>query len=552
MTWGEKVVLSSISVIIRLFFIIGSHSLFTLLDQRLRLLIQNKTHVLLRENLTGLEKESLRVTPQGRISQQMHPKVLGAALTHPSITTDYSEAMLEFITPPLPQAYKALDYLIDIETFVYQNLNNEFLWTTSMPCVIQGEEDIRIAEYGSSNAGRMKSVYRHGLAWRYGKMMQVISGIHFNHSFAESFWPPYQALEKKQGNLQSFINQSYMATTRNIQRYGWLIPYLFGSSPAICKSFLAGTAKPENMRFFNKNTCYEPYGTSLRMGDIGYTNRKESEAGIKANYNSLAEYIHSLREAINTPFKAYEKIGIKVDGVYRQLNANLLQIENEYYSTVRPKQILQGLEKPVDALEQRGIRYIELRSIDINAFHPAGLTHKQLYFLEVFMLFCLLQKSPEVSALERKAIDENQSLVAHQGRKPDLVLSCDGNNVLLTDWASELINAMLPVAELLNQAHQEECYVKSVASHLDLVKHPELTPSARILEEMFSNNESYYEFARRKSQEHRDIFLQRTLSSALETEFTQLAEKSIQQQKHLETSDQQHFEQFLARYFSTF
>jgi glutamate--cysteine ligase len=208
------------------------------------------------------------------------------------------------------------------------------------------------------------------------------------------------------------------------------------------------------------------------------------------------------------------------------------------------------MEKPVDALEQRGIRYIELRSIDINAFHPAGLTHKQLYFLEVFMLFCLLQDSPDVSALERKAIDENQSLVAHQGRKPNLTLSCNGSNVSLTEWASELINAMLPVAGLLNQAHQEECYVKSVASHLDLVKHPELTPSARILEEMFSKNESYYEFARRKSQEHRDIFLQRTLPSALETDFMQLAEKSIQQQKRLETSDEHHFEQFLAQYFA--
>lgn len=523
--------------------------MFTLLNKRLQFIIQNNSYALLRDNQTGLEKESLRVTERGQISQQMHPRVLGSALTHPSITTDYSEAMLEFITPPLPQAYKALDYLLDIETFVYQNLDNELLWTTSMPCIIKGEDDIRIAEYGSSNAGRMKSVYRHGLAWRYGKMMQVISGVHFNHSFAEQFWPEYQQLEGDQGTLRDFIDQSYMATTRNIQRYGWLISYLFGSSPAICKSFLAGMSKPENMKFFNNNTCYEPYGTSLRMGDIGYTNRKETESGIKANYNSLADYIRSLRAAINTPFAAYEAIGVKVDGEYRQLNANLLQIENEYYSTVRPKQILQGMEKPVDALEQRGIRYIELRSLDINAFHPAGLDHKQLYFLEVFMLFCLLQDSPMIHQQERQAIDDNQSRVAHLGRKPQLTLWRDDQQVLLADWADEIINAMLPVAELLNRVHEEACYTKSVLAHLDLVKHPELTPSARILDEMFANNESYYQFARRKSQQHRDIFLQRTLSPDLMAEFKQSAQQSIIKQQSLEAKDQQDFEQFLAVYF---
>ncbi len=521
----------------------------TLLNKRLQLLTQNKTYALLRDNKTGLEKESLRVNTEGRISQQPHPIALGSALTHPSITTDYSESMLEFITPPLSQAYQSLDYLLDIETFVYQQINDELLWTTSMPCIIRGEEDIQIANYGKSNAGRMKSVYRHGLAWRYGKMMQVISGIHFNHSFAEAFWPEYQELEKDKGDLQDFIDHSYMSVTRNIQRYGWLIPYLFGSSPAICKSFLNGIPKPENMQVFNENTCYEPYGTSLRMGDIGYTNHQEAEAGIKANYNSRLEYTQSLRCAINTPFKAYEDIGIKVDGEYRQLNANLLQIENEYYSTVRPKQILEGMEKPVDALDKRGIRYVELRSIDINAFHPAGINHKQLYFLEIFMLFCLLQESPDIDADERNEIDENQSLVAHQGRKPGLKLGRFGETVKLKNWATELMHEMVPIAELLNKIHDEDCYLDSLEAHLNLVKHPELTPSARILDEIFESGESYYAFARKKSLEHRDVFLQRQLSPELITEFTDLAKKSLQQQEQLEKSNIGSFDQFLAEYF---
>ncbi|MEE9302754.1 MAG: glutamate--cysteine ligase [Thiotrichaceae bacterium] len=524
--------------------------MYNLLNKRLESLIDNKLEHLLQGSKTGLEKESLRVTPEGRISQTKHPKILGAALTHPYITTDYSESLLEFITPPLSRASEALDFLLDIETFVYQKLDDELLWTTSMPCVIGGESDIHIAEYGTSNAGKMKSVYRQGLASRYGKMMQVIAGIHFNHSFPLKLWPVYQQLEGNNDSEQDFIDQSYMALTRNLLRYGWLIPYLFGSSPAICNSFLDGIKMPENMKIFNKKTSYEPHGTSLRMGDIGYTNLKEGEAGVKANYNSLAKYTRSLREAITTPFPAYEKIGVKVDGKYRQLNANLLQIENEYYSTVRPKQILKYMEKPVDALDQRGIQYVELRSLDINAFHPAGLTHKQLYFLKTFMLFCLLQESPDIDMNERREIDSNQSRVAHLGRKPGLTLSRNDESVSLKSWAEELLHAMAPVAELLGDTYGENCYQESHELHLDLVRHPELTPSARLLEELFSNNENYYEFARRKSLEHRDIFLNRTLPVDKEKEFIAMAASSLQEQKRLEAKDKEDFDTFLANYFS--
>ncbi len=522
--------------------------MYNLLNKRLASLVDNKLEHLLQGSKTGLEKESLRVTPEGRISQKKHPKILGAALTHPCITTDYSESLLEFITPPLSRAHEALDFLLDIETFVYQKLDDELLWTTSMPCVIGGESDIQIAEYGTSNAGKMKSVYRQGLASRYGKMMQVIAGIHFNHSFPLEFWPVYQQLEGDNESEQSFIDQSYMGLTRNLLRYGWLIPYLFGSSPAICNSFLDGIKVPENMKKLNKKTSYEPYGTSLRMGDIGYTNLKEDEAGVKANYNSLAKYTKSLRAAITTPFRAYEKIGVKVDGEYRQLNANLLQIENEYYSTVRPKQILNYMEKPVDALDQRGIQYVELRSLDVNAFHPAGLTHKQLYFLKTFMLFCLLQESPDIDTNERREIDSNQSRVAHLGRKPGLTLSRNGDSVSLKSWADELLHAMAPVAELLDETYDEDRYQKSHELHLDLVRHPELTPSAQLLDELFSNNECYYEFARRKSSEHRDIFLNRTLSAKKERQFAAMAKNSLQEQKQIEANDQEDFDTFLANY----
>ena len=529
---------------------IGKNSVYQLLEQRIQHILAQQISDSLKNARTGLEKESLRVSPDGHLSQSNHPKSLGSALTHPWITTDYAESLLELITPPQARAYQALDFLQNIETFVYQQLDDELLWTASMPCVLAADErDIRIAEYGSSNAGKMKHVYREGLAWRYGKAMQVIAGIHFNYSIDEAFWQPWQALEGNQQSLRQFRDAGYMAMVRNIQRYGWLIIYLFGTSPAVCKSFLGNRASPATMRELNQYTLYEPYGTSLRMGNIGYTNKKEDHSGVKVCYNTLPTYIQGLRTAINTPCAEYEAIGVKVDGHYRQLSANILQIENEYYSTVRPKQPLNRFEKPTDALEERGIAYVELRSIDVNSFHPAGLTKKQLFFLEVFMHFCLLQDSPMVDAAEYQAISNNQLLTAHQGRDPQLQLNCLGKTVNMREKAKELLQAMRPVAELLNTVHQEACYTDCLDSQLALAYNADLTPSAHALEEMQQHHESFFEFAQRKSLEHREYFLTRQLNSKLEQEFKLMASQSLAQQQTLESQPQMPFDAFLQAYF---
>ena len=526
--------------------------MYTILKKRLQSIEANNVTALLKDSQTGLEKESLRVDTKGHIAQTEHPTRLGSALKNPWITTDYAESLLELITPPCDRGYQSLDFLQDIESFVYQQLGDELLWTSSMPCIIRGEDDIKIAEYGNSTGGKMKHVYRQGLAWRYGKMMQVIAGIHFNHSIGKNFWSAYQLIEQQEKRTpQDFINHSYMGMVRNIQRYGWLIPYLFGSSPAICKTFLSGIPKLDSMKVYKKNTYYEPWGTSLRMGDIGYTNRKESKAGIKASYDTIEHYIESLRDAINTPHTAYEKIGVKVDGEYRQLNANLLQIENEYYSTVRPKQILGCFEKPIDALRDRGIRYVELRSVDINPFHPAGITHKQLFFLEVFMLFCLLQDSPKINKKEQKEINENQSRVAHFGRKPNLELSNANKKCTLTSWGSELLDEMMPVDELLTKLHADTCYVSTLKHQMELIEHPELTSSARVLDELMQHHHSYFDFAYSKSDEHRRYFLERELSEASRNKFTQQAELSLLEQQKVEKNDDVDFDNFLKYYFDS-
>jgi len=312
------------------------------IKNRVSNLLANDIHRVLRGRRVGLEKESLRVAEDGNIAQTPHPHGLGSALTHPGITTDYSEALLELVTPPFERFADTLEFLDDTHRFVYSQLDNETLWATSMPCVIAGDASIPLAQYGSSNAAQMKTTYRRGLGHRYGRVMQAIAGVHYNYSYPQPFWELYRSLTDDKRDLQTFISESYLHMIRNLQRYGWLVPYLFGVSPAICQSFL-GT-KPTKLSVLLKHSYYGPYATSLRVGDIGYQNNKEYEAGINVNYDSLQGYIDSLSYAISTPHPEYQAIALHANGVQQQLNQNILQIENEHYSSVRPKQILQGEE----------------------------------------------------------------------------------------------------------------------------------------------------------------------------------------------------------------
>ena len=502
---------------------------------------------LLHQGLFGLEKESLRVSVNGGIALTPHPEALGSALTHPAITTDYSEALIEFITPPLGSVAQALDYLADLQAYVYRRLEDEILWATSMPCVLHGDQNIPVARYGTSNAGRMKHIYRVGLGHRYGRVMQVIAGVHFNWSLADALWPAFRLIEGRVCGLRDFRDQRYMAQIRNLQRYGWLIPYLFGASPAVCKSFFLGQST--NLPSFDETTYYAPYATSLRMGDIGYQNSREEGLGIKACYDDVQRYADSLLRATLQPADAWEAIGVRDGQEYKQLNANILQIENEYYSTVRPKQVLDGLEKPSLALKRRGIRYIELRSLDVNAYHPLGIDEVQGRFLEVFLLFCLLADSPLIDAGERREIDRNLLDVAHRGREPRLQLQHRGVRLPMRAWALEILESMLPVCETLDAIEGGAWFEDAVDDQINKVRAPDMTPSGRMLDEMRDNGEGFYQFARRLSQQHHRFFVERELSQETVTTLDAMAIESLAEQARMESEPQTDFQRFLADYF---
>lgn len=482
-----------------------------ILDQRLNRLLNSDARPTLGGRLLGLEREALRVAPDGYISQVAHPEALGSALTHPYITTDYSEALLEFITPPLPTAARALQFLDEIHRFVYRHIGDELLWAASMPCILAGETSIPIADYGRSNLGRMKHVYRCGLAWRYGRIMQVIAGIHFNFSLPDEFWAAFQEQEGDRRPLQNFRSEAYFGLIRNLQRFGWLILYLFGASPAVCKSFLDG--RSTTLAEYDDHTCYGPYATSLRMSNIGYTNRTEKKSGVNVCYNSLDEYIASLTRATVTPWPPYQKIGVKVGDEYRQLNANILQIENEYYTSMRPKQPPQGNEKPTLALKRRGVRYVELRSVDINPLDPLGVNESQLRFLEVFLLFCLLHDSPSLDAEERRMIDDNQMNAALNGRDPALHLQRRRGPVPLRAWGNEILNVLRSICELLDGGETDRPYAAAWVEQQAVLADPDRTPSARMLAKMRAGGENFFRCARQLSEDHRRFFEARPLDA---------------------------------------
>ncbi|MCH6582364.1 MAG: glutamate--cysteine ligase [Acidiferrobacterales bacterium] len=514
--------------------------------QRLTRLLRADERSLLRGGNKGLEKESLRVTPTGKIAQTPHPVALGSALTHPHITTDYSEALLEFITPPFSDVHQLLEFLHHIHQFVYRNLEDEMLWASSMPCPLKGANPIPIARYGSSNVGTMKHVYRRGLENRYGGLMQVIAGVHFNYSLPEDFWPFLQSFEKDSRTPQEFISDSYFALIRNFQRLGWLIPYLFGTSAAVCKSFLSNHAN--GLSEFDDGTYFGPNATSLRMSDIGYKNKVQ--ASLDISYNNLDEYVADLVRVIETAHSDYEKIGVVVNGEYKQLNANILQIENEYYSFMRPKQVARSGEKPMLALKRRGVRYVELRALDVDIFDPLGVNEDQLRFLEVFLVLCLLLESPPITPAEQGEIYRNEVTITSHGRDPESKLLRDGKAQTVMQWAIETCEMMKGICEVLDEDESHQSYARALEAQTKSILDPEQTPSARMLAEMRANKTSFFGFAMDMSQRHKAYFSEQPMTDAQVRYFEDATQQSIARQQEIEVADELSFDDYLKRYFA--
>ena len=497
----------------------------------------------------GIEKESLRVQLNGHLSQQPHPKSLGSALTHPNITTDFSEALLEFITAPSESINATLDALEEIHRITYQHIEQELLWVSSMPCQLGTDESIPIGQYGSSNIGKMKNIYRRGLGNRYGRLMQTIAGIHYNFSVPESLW---EDLHRKSGKneltLQDFKSEGYFGLIRNFRRYSWLLLYLLGAAPAVCRSFVAGREHTLEPFGDDQHSLHSRYATSLRMGDLGY--QSDAQEKLVVCYNNLSQYTDTLSKALLENHPSYNNIGLKDDnGNYKQLSTNLLQIENEFYSFIRPKRTAASGEKPVNALIARGVEYIEVRCIDLNPLLPAGIDEETICFLDTFLLFCLFKDSPLTDSKEYEQIPQNIRRAVYSGRDPDLHLLKGNTEISLRDWGHTLFSEIRPVAALLDKAHQTNTHTKAFSVMQERLENDQLTPAAIVLDEMASRQETYYAMAMRKAGEHKKYFQTEKLSAEVLEKYQDLADRSHAKQAAIEAGDTASFDEFLSLYY---
>ncbi len=497
----------------------------------------------------GIEKEGLRYSIAHKLSTLPHPSAYGSPLTHEEITTDYAESLLEIVTPAFRNSRDTLAHLCYLHRVLAHGNYDEYMLNGSMPAYIADTEGVEIGHYGQSHAGKMRRLYRQGLAIRYGKAMQLIAGMHFNYSIGETLFKHYADVLGREYN-QTFVNQRYMNMVRNIRKYAWLTAYLFGHSPAVDKSFFGN--RPHRLQVFDNETLYLPFATSLRMSDIGYQNK----TGHLVSANTLAQYVRDLSAAVMTPNPNYAAKGLKDnEGNYQQISTHLLQIENEYYTAVRPKQLMNSGEAPAKALYERGIAYVELRTLDINCFERTGISQNQLDFLELFMVFCLFTEAPAFSTENEDDAKNNLAKTSCCGRDPELKLKDGERELSIPDWGSEILTAMRPIAEAMDSEKHRPHYVSILERELTVINNPSLTPSARIMAilkgEATGKPMTYHQFitdlSLRHARESRDVGLTPAELAKVERD----ARISLEKERLLvKKSQSMPFEDYLAAYFS--
>ena len=460
---------------------------------------------LMMQGTWGLERETPRVNQTGELALTEHPAAFGDKLKNEQITTDFSESQLEFITPPRRTIEAALNELRRIQQFAESAIGNEWLWPFSMPPKLPEEEQIPLAKFNDSALGKENEIYRKSLAIRYGRKMQMISGLHCNFSFH------HELLDRifdawGNGEKQPFINELYMAVARNFLRYRWLLVYLFGASPVADDSYRSVVDK--ELDIFKK-CCPEcaclledslQYATSLRVSRFGYSSTKQHSV----SFNSLNEYIQTLKKLLETPSPEYKKLGIYDGSGQIQLNDHMLQKESEFYSSIRLKTNTNGREKHLEALQKHGVGYMEIRIIDINPFEWAGVSEQQLKFLHLFLLFCLFNPSPPISHTEWKWINENHHRVSLFGRMPNLKLIVNENeHIALEQSAKQIFHSLFHIASLADRAEGTESYTEAVEKQYEKCTDRKMLPSSIIVQEMADYDELFVEYGMRIAKLHK-------------------------------------------------
>jgi glutamate--cysteine ligase len=285
------------------------------------------------------------------------------------------------------------------------------------------------------------------------------------------------------------------------------------------------------------------------MSNLGY--KSEAQKSLFVCYNDLETYVDCLHSAIHTPYDEYTSIGQYFDGEYQQINTNLLQLENEFYSTIRPKRNVKPGEKPLEALTNSGIEYIEVRALDLDPYSSLGINEEQIRFLDSFLLHCLLADSPDCNENEFFEVANNVGKVVEHGRNPDLMLDKENSTKNLKEWSLELIEELSYSACLLDNIHQTTNYHSSLIAQAKKVDNPDLTPSGRMLTEMQEGNLSFFDFSMKQSRLHHQTLSKAKLDEKALQYLQKISGESLVKQKKIEDSDEISFDEFLRQWNET-
>lgn len=540
--------------------------------KQLSILKQFENKKILDHSTRGIEKENLRVDSLGRYSQNPHPVSLGAAVEHPLITTDFAESLLEVVTLPISgiKGRKRLfQELADVTNFINQSLaqEQEALWAYSMPNLVDLDhvKQVAIADYGTSYTAKFKMIYRHGLSCRYGNAMQMIAGLHYNYSFPQELIAALGSLPQQETcDAESLLSSRYMGVVRNFYRMEWIIPLLFGASPACFSASLYD--QDDQLRSLdvlnqsNHEVLWSASATSLRLSVVGYHVLEQDDLNI--NMNSLQGYIQSLSQALKSENPRFQSYGIKTSsGAYQQLSTGLLQIENEYYSLIRPKSRLDDTGSTLVGLSRSGIEYLEVRGLDLNLFEPLGMAEEDSAFLDLFLMHLLLYPSPPLSFEGMKHAKENLMTVILHGREKDIQLNEKANDMLGCNKASNVfdaahlfLNSMQELASVMDQLETsaDGIYQRSLALQLDKIEKPEGLPAHQLIKRWKQSGKCFADFILECSKAN-SLKLERDmpLSKDKQAVFKELALKSIASRDEKNTEQvHQTFEAFLKDYYA--
>jgi len=482
----------------------------------------------------GIERETLRVSKDGSISKRPHPKSLGSALTNPYITTDFAEALIELVTPKFDNVDDLYSCLQDLHVFTAQNIDeDEFLWAHSMPCRIDKESDINIANYGSNNSGMLKHIYRKGLRVRYGSIMQCVSGIHYNFSIDEKSYCDLLG----SAYSQEAVDNLYLGLIRNFKRNFWFILAQLGASPVADKSYVLD--RDHNLEKLNANDVFLPEATSLRMSNIGYQSPIQTSLGIR--YNSLDGFIESVKKGIKMSHIEFNRLGLFDNrGNRQQISDGIIQIENELYDTIRPKRTSPNGLRPANALKEHGIEYVEIRGVDISPNALGGISKDQMHFLDLFLIHCFITRSSELTDKENIRLQKNHTDMVSSGQNNSTVISYKGKEISSGEAMVDLINELSLLAKTLDgDTKTYENALRAITTNKN--------QSAAIFSSL-AKGKDFHDIALEKSIQNTDELRQ---NKSLDLNYLKIeSEESLKRFQEIEDDPQKNIEAYVKQYNS--